>query len=404
MRIAQEINNMYMSHVKTGKKAATGPFTGNGPRLDNAFFSASGRAFAGKLVINTGNIATGSLNSARSLSDPSMRLMGQSIIEVGEILEKMKTLADQASDSELSRDERIDMQIEMINLQVELYEKAYGMGLSLAQAGPDVWTGGDIYAWRNDAITRLERMRKYGSDTPNDVVIDLYDSSGKKNGTMVTFSVGDFELDEDGGLKIRDDIFELLPDSQKSSLDNILHMFAGGNSFFTRGGQSGEDLVKNWSLSLLSHDSAEKTGEKIAEQISLLKEVEAEFNRMATVDPRVASELSAAGTQGNGSLRTRLGIMTHNPENPLDVRLSDTDDPIGRFFQKLDRVFKDKIVKAFGYVENSACLGKASGVSAAQLEKINWYQEKLASAEPTKIPRPSENRLDMSAEPRAKSA
>ncbi|MDR3076142.1 MAG: hypothetical protein LBU26_02475, partial [Synergistaceae bacterium] len=123
--------------------------------------------------------------------------------------------------------------------------------------------------------------------------------------------------------------------------------------------------------------SAGKTGEKIQEQIDDLKVAEAEFNRMASVDPTVINEHKAAGSLKNGLLHTRLGIMEQNPQNTLDVRLTEVNDPIGRLFKKIDRLFKENIIKSLGF--SDGLMAKSSGINAEQLAKINWYKEKLAS-------------------------
>lgn len=108
-------------------------------------FSTLGRGLAGKMTVRGNAAATSSLDSVNSLSDPNMRRMGQSIIEVKEILLSMKSMAERALDEGLSSDERISLQIEMTKMQLTLYEKTYGMSYGTARpdyphpfANPDV--------------------------------------------------------------------------------------------------------------------------------------------------------------------------------------------------------------------------------------------------------------------------
>ena len=70
-------------------------------------------------AIRRGGTTIGGMDSIRSLSDPSMRLTGKSIIEVKETLEKMKTLSEKAGSKSLSWEDRIGLQIEMTKLQQE---------------------------------------------------------------------------------------------------------------------------------------------------------------------------------------------------------------------------------------------------------------------------------------------
>ena len=348
---------------------------------DKLGFSSTGKRLAAKLVIRNGEIATNNRDSVKSLSDPSMRLLGESIIEVKEVLEKIKTLSEKAQDSKFSRDERIDLQIEMADLQLELYEKTYSMGIDLAQ--PDkVGTKRlhqDIIEQHARTVFFLEKMRSGGSAT----IANRGNMVGSTENTeMVKICTSDYVLDENGYLKLNDDLFNALSDSMKMSMDDTLTRKANMERLFPKW-ISDEDVMGNMNLLLLDSESATKSTQKIQEKLSILKEVEAEFNRLATVDPKVDREYATDGSFNNRLFLTQMGVMKYKsynsngePQDPLDVRLVETKDPISKLFSKIDKIFKDNIYSSLGYGNVYKNMEKAKGINPAQMAIIEGLKEK----------------------------
>ena len=336
-------------------------------------------------AIRRGGTTIGGMDSIRSLSDPSMRLTGKSIIEVKETLEKMKTLSEKAGSKSLSWEDRIGLQIEMTKLQQELYEKTYGMGMSLAR--PD--KAGDIpsladfniYEQSTRTVNFLEKLLSGGSAVIKKQGNITVFANGSEN---VFFCTSDFELDENGCLKIGDDLFNSIPDLTKSMLGDMLTRQADSHSLLPKW-MSDEDIMKNITLSLLDSEKAIESMGKIDEQMDALKEIEAEFNRLAIVDPNVNHEYKSIDSLNEKIFFTPLGVMKYHsykdngePKDRLDVRLVDPKDPIGKLFAKIDKVFKDKIFSSIGFGEVYKNTEKAKGVNPEQLASIEVSKMKMA--------------------------
>lgn len=359
-------------------------------RGDALNLSPFGKGLAGKLVVRSGGIATKSMDSVGSLSDSSMRLMGTSLIEVKEVLEKMKELTEKAKDSQLSWDERIDLQIEMAEQQAILHEKTHNMGMSLAQ--PDnagTFIDGNILEQRDRVIAFLENMRATGpaSDEAQGN-ITYFDSNGGLV-SMVGYYSTDFELDENGYLKMRDDLFDALPESSMTSLEETFTRFA--NRFYPANDMTDEEIFENMGLSLLDSGNAAESAAKIQGQLDALTEVEAEFNRLATVDPTVTRQYENALRSEGGLFQTVLGLMQYQAKgadeiskDPLDVRLTGADDPIGGLFMKIDKLFKDKIYSSLGLGDVYRNEQKPTGISPEQLALIEEIKAKIAARDADK--------------------
>lgn len=355
------------------------------PSSDIFRFSALSRGLAGKLTVRCNAVATSSLDSVKSLSDPNMRRMGQSIIEVKEILFNMKSLAEGALDENLSCDERISLQIEMAKIQLTMYEKTYGMSYGTARPDyPHPFANPDVLNQYHHIINGL---KNYGSDgkSTGRTILDLYSSDGRKIGDMICFYESDFILDKNGMIKMRNDVFNSLPDKFKINIDDMLES-ALRSSFggFATETESAREMLSAMNISLLDSMSAADTLSKIDEQIEALGEIEAEFNSLATLDPTVSRTTRAAHNLPKGFFSTALGMMRYAPsgrdetKNRSDIRLTKADDPIGRLFKKLDEVFKDQIYGALGFGELYKSNKIAKGISPEQLTLIQEAKERLS--------------------------
>ena len=348
-------------------------------------------------AIRRGGTTIGGRDAINSLSDPSMRLAGNSIIEVKETLEKMKNLSEKATNSSLSFDDRVDLQIEMTRLQQELYEKTYGMGLGLARPNE----AGDISKLVNFSVYEqgartvlfLEKLRSG----------NLSGTIGKDNvkvfadGTeSVSFFTSDFELDENGYLKINDVLFNNIPDLSKSMLGDMLDRIAESGALLPKW-MSDQDVIANITLSLLDPRAASKSMSLINEQLDVLKSIETEFNHLASIDPTITYEYKKNASLNSEFFWTPLGIMKHQNEknngslkDHADVRLVDPKDPIGKIFAKIDKLFKDKIFSSIGFGDVYKNTEKSIGISPDQLAHIEEARRKIAEKESQKVLQKSE--------------
>lgn len=355
---------------------------------DKLGLSSAGRQLAAKFVARNGEITTNNRESVKSLSDPSMRLLGKSITEVKEVLERIKALSIKAQGDKFSREERIDLQIEIADLQLELYEKTYGMGMELAQPGKTGTTRlhQDIVEQHARIVFSLGKLRSGGSATiarRGNIV------TSSENMEMVKISTSDYELDENGYLKLNDDLFSALSDSIKMSMGDTLTSKASMERLFSKS-MSDEDVIEGMNLSLLDPASAVKSTQKIQEQLNALTEAEAEFHRLATVDPKIDYGHTTGDSLNNRLFQTQLGMMKYKsrnsdgePKDPFDVRLTETKDPISKIFSKIDKIFKDEIYSSLGYGEFYKNTEKAKGVNPVQMAIIEELKKKSMESTPS---------------------
>jgi hypothetical protein len=380
MRInANTDSSIYKSFLNAINKPtnASSRLTLQGDSID---LSSLGKGLAGKLVIRNNDVATNDMNSVNSLSDPSMRLMGKSLVEVKEMLEEMKTLAESAQDSSLSWDDRIDLQIEMTYLQAKLHNKIYNMGMSVADPSrAGTFIDFNILDQRDRTIMFLEEMRAGGPIANRGNITNFADDSPVSR--IIQYAKTDFELDENGYLKMRDELFSALPEDTMISLDETLKGFS--NWLYPTTNLTDEEIKANLGLSLLDAGSAAESLAAIQEQIGTLTEVEAEFNRLATVDPTVIYQYEGSDTSAQGLFLTVLGLMKHRSEDddgqskdPLDVRLVKANDPIGNLFAKIDKVLKDKVYASLGFGDLYKNEQKPKGISPEQLAIIEKTRAK----------------------------
>lgn len=351
-----------------------------GLQSDALKLSASGRKLAGKLVIRNSIIATKDMDSVNSLSDPSMRQIGKSLIEVREILEEMKTLTETALDTKLSRNKRIDLQIEMVELQARLHQKIYNMGMSIAQpehAGSFI--DSNILEQRDRIVIFLKKMQGEGFGSIEERCNNPYDNPNSNPqgalSAIFRYHTTDFELDENGFLKMRDDLFNNASEYLIASLESTLSSFS--NQLFPKGDRTDEETLKDLRLSLLDSGNAVKSAAAIQEQLDAFTAIEAEFNRLATADPTVTHNYDNNGKSGQGGFQTLLGLMKYRsedadgiPKDPLDIRLTETNDPIGKLFMKIDAVLKDKIYGSVGMGDIRKKEQKPKGINPEQLAII----------------------------------
>jgi hypothetical protein len=121
-----------------------------------------------------------------------------------------------------------------------------------------------------------------------------------------------------------------------------------------------ERLSKN-NLSLMDAKSAKTNTKKIDKQVNDLLKLRDELNNTPIPAKNLALGAATANAQLEGhAVMTSLGVMqprqTDYQENPLagknldaaDVRLTSSNDAVGRMYQQLDSLFKDRIHKSLG--------------------------------------------------------
>lgn len=333
-------------------------------QLNRDSFNLSGLAsnLAGKLR-TSGDY---SITDAATETDPTLKLMNRSMKEVGNLLEEMKTLAEQAQDESLSDEDRIDMQIQMTKLQAQLYRKTYGMSLEMAGKESDLFRTSQLNAIDYDeelTIKMLERERariRSGGTTDGEGTLLVEDRVKLRieNGPE-TWGLTEGTYDAATGT--------FVPGKAKEDLGEGTYAVTGRNAQkMIESGEvlTDEERMARNSLSLMDTKSAKASTEKIEKRIQGLTDMQAELKEADAASKNAASGDAnysiLGGTQSENSVMTSLGMMKATQDeygkNPLkgrdldaaDVRLQNTQDPMGKMFQKLDAFFKDKVHQSLG--------------------------------------------------------
>lgn len=332
------------------------------PNRDGMAISSLGSNLAGKIRFKTDF----SILSSATETDPNIRLMNRSIKEVGNLLEEMQTLAEQALDESLSEENRIDLQIQMTRLQAQLFKKTYAMSLELASKSSGNFNMNQLNSIDYDeklTLKMLERKRKrlYGEETANNGKLLIEERTMMRvEASPQTKDFIEVTVDKETG--------RLVPGKFISKED------LGGGTFLTGEAYAGEliaagkvmtdeERMAKISLSLMDAKSAKDSAGKIGRNLADLAKMQADFRaELAKVDmsATVASAALLETQSATNSASTALGLMVAAHSNygedvlhgsdPIsaDVRLTDANDTVGSIFQRLDMFFKDKINKRLG--------------------------------------------------------
>ena len=300
-----------------------------------------------------------------------LKLLDKAVSNIGKTLEDMKTLSMIAEREDLTDEERIDLQIQMINLQAQLFKDTYRMGLEIAgqYSGetPGKTSGNaekilshEINGAKDILIAMMEKMKERiasGDYTPRTDGVDLSDF------TMVKFF---YFVDEETG------------EAKRVGTATRLS-FKGGAADMGLDAEILDDLdlsrsnANRLGVAVTNIACAKESTERIQKQIDDLVEFKKEFAEFYANVPEEGyykddGELVFTGGDGRTgygaySVYSKTEILNRDWSSPAvispdeygsgvmggaDVRIKRPRDKIEAFIQKADAFFKDKIFDFLG--------------------------------------------------------
>lgn len=364
MKIAAAYSVLSTQNDIIAKKSSSAllPCITNG---DDMAISSLGSNLAGKIRFKTDF----SILSSATETNPNIRLMNRSTKEVGNLLEEMQTLAEQALDESLSEENRIDLQIQMTRLQAQLFKKTHTMSLELASKSSNNFNMNQLNSIDYDerlTLKMLERKRErlYGEEVANNGKLLIEERTIMRvEASPQTRDFIEVTVDKESGC--------LVPGKFIDRED------LGGGTFLTGETYAGEliaagkvitdeERMTKISLSLMDAKSAKDSAGKIGRNLADLAKMQADFkaelgqlDMSAAVVSAVLPETQSAANSVGTALGLMVAAQSHYGEDVLhgrdpisaDVRLTDANDPAGSIFQRLDIFFKDKINKRLGISE-----------------------------------------------------
>jgi len=305
--------------------------------------SYSFSSLAGKLRVQGNPVTAESVTKPGD--DKTLRMMEEQMSVVGRILAQQKNLAEMAKDETLSDLDRMDLQIEMSELQRKLTAETRRLSMQLAGMSPS-----EIYKELAPLLSpsteqgMLERARERIVNGEEWDVAEavLFDPASFDR------TVASLASDGDVTARIADELKTELVTVKDESFPTVSDYLEAMNAVI-----------------IMDVESAAKGEERIDKQIQNLAEMKEEFVRFReeyggnpkTMQSSAASAPEVIGTieseQERKTVETELGTWTYEANssgsaNLSDPRLRNPSSPLGQLFARLESLFKDKIEKSLG--------------------------------------------------------
>jgi hypothetical protein len=309
--------------------------------MDTARFSKLG----GRLVIGGKAVTSWNARLTGVGDDRALQLMDQSISNIGNIMERMKSMTELAADESLSVVDRIDIQIGLVKLNTELnYEKEV-LSLRMAgQSGAEITKHtGHLRETERWAVEMLERARERVLNGGDLDAAEVYQPENKLSSIEVRTPGGgyffedadDFELsqiDPDTAIIIN----HLVPDGGSMAVTDdpnapkLSAILADMNIPMALDAQSAKDTMPKFGKRL---NELAKMKESLADAIAKTRmerfEAGLQGNAPLSAPSDSARDLSSAPEGGDKELtvQTSIGEMVYidgdksNPElrNPINA-------------------------------------------------------------------------------------
>lgn len=302
-----------------------------------------------------------------------LKFVDKAISNIGKTLEEMKTLSMMGQNKDLSDEDRIDLQIQMVKLQSQLFKDTHRMSLEAAgktYSHIEQSMSLQINEGEELLIAMMENVKKRiaeGEYTPREDGIDL---------SEFTFTKFTHFLDPETGETTRTGIASRLffkgrieDLGLEASLLEDIDVASSGATFLGA-------LVINTSF-------AEASTERIQKQIDGLSKFKEDFVKFYNNVPDEGyddrgEELEF--NQGDGIQTTAAGVFSVFTKGELlnggeseeqfhsgidcDYRISKPRNPMDAFLQRADHTFKDLIYKSLGFTIGKFDIGKISDHAA----------------------------------------
>ncbi len=356
-------------------------------RLSNAALSIQGRLLEhNNAVSQWDNQVT--QGDARPAVEP-LKSVDQAISDIGKTLEEMKTISMLAENEDLTDEERIDLQIQVIELQSKLFKDTHRMSLEerFKATGKNPLEAGDALSFQIDEsaellIAMMEKMKtQVAKGEISAEGIDLSDFTLVRSMDVLDFETGEktrsirasalvFKGDpeaSDTGLSAAT-LRELdLANSGATSL-GVVVLDAKSAEKSTKRIQQGIDALQKLKDDMAQFsqgvpeegygDNGEELEMSIGKGVSMDGDTPVLFSQHSMEELQKMGNTTAAGAFSVYSAEDLLApgpkeeLPNPEPIKPvtdLDVRIHKPRHAMDAFIQKADDVFKDKIFKILGF-------------------------------------------------------
>ncbi|MDR1133740.1 MAG: hypothetical protein LBL05_06220 [Synergistaceae bacterium] len=353
--------------------------------------------FGGRLVID-GQAVNAWDSPVTNLSDEkSLRLMDRSISRIGNILERMKSLADLSTDNSLSDEDRIVIQIDLVKLNKELNAEKQKMSLRMAgQSESDIaknLSGFEESA--NSVIEMLERARERASNGEAWDAAEVYQPESRVAAIEVQTPWGrQFFEGADGDFSG----FELPSDIDPGTAIIINHLLPDGGSMIVTDDPNAPKLSAVLSGQnipmVMDAESAKEISRKIGDQLKSLAKMKEELGTAAretrmeqfnaerqgvsqlpqVSEPHAVSSPNSDGKPKELAVQTSIGEMVYvdGDDNSVPV-LRNPENAAGKMFAKLAKFFEQKIGNFYRTVIRNGAMSKERFLAESSIAapKIN---------------------------------
>lgn len=322
-------------------------------------------------------------------------LMGTHVSAISDTLQSMRDISVKAQDASISEDERLGLQIQMVQLQADLHKNVYGMGSTLADKEYKV-------GWRDTDFKRLPNGFYDTSDWGSDMGASSFDDlnpatvwvrNGKRRVSyFVTHPAGEDPLKLGvayENLKIGKIIVERQPTDRftesgtmtshiileeaepwendiRSTTEKQLELLDNARSDGKTPGKtlgliSKEEVFAGNKVILSDSEKARIAVAKMDLEIKKLNDFIKKFHdflKNQSPDSRndesdQRSESKQESKTGTQSQSTVLGNIASFGSDPFDFRLTTTNGKLGELFKELDAFLKDSVYANIGTGKNS---------------------------------------------------
>lgn len=337
----------------------------------NAHIPAASKQFNGFIAEESGDkrVFCGWLSTRDSVElktgDLSMpekmivKRMSEALSKVSNLLDQMNKLSDIAAKNTITDNERIDIQLQMTDLQANLHSTVYSMGLSLGGLRISNSLGGDrsfASLSKNEGFS----VNELGENIVGYVVVhDENEDISSIPPEFADLKIGEiileplFERNAQGKMTTAVTFIEASDTNRADDLrQSLLEAQQAGASigeFLQR-----EDIRANAPVDMLTVEGAKRFRRKALRERGKLNDLR------ATLSQTDFKAGNAAMSQPDGSLgqgktariqstvSTRFGEMRFHNSNRNDLRLQNTSTKLGQTFKELDDFLKDSVYTSVG--------------------------------------------------------
>jgi hypothetical protein len=374
--------NRFINGPLAHRSTSTNNLFGNQSKTDTLQFSK----FSGKLVIDGTSVASWNERITNVNDDKALQLMDRSISNIGNIMERIKSLTELATDESLTDEDRIDIQINLVNLNKELNIEKKAMSLRMAgQTESEIAENlSGIEGSSKWVVEMLERARERILNGEEWDVAEAYQQEYKVTSIEVQTPDGRhfFENTED---------FALPPDINPDTSKIINHLAPDAGSMIVSDDPTAPTvsvLLAGLNIPMvMDAQSAKDALPKFEEQLNTLKTMKEEF---AVVINETRMEELQAEQQGVSQLlkssanvsdtsqpdenskeqrvQTSIGEMVYADGDESNPILRTPQNTAGKMFAKLAKFFTEKLGNFSGTVIRE---GNFSAGFSNALPKIN---------------------------------